>query len=129
MKSCNLLKKHNLFDLNDGINIADLKNIVQYEVVMVAVGSKSIPEKQSISLSLSKNSEDKLEDDLFSDIFSSQSLTSVETKDSSSKINEHEPQIDDNLQTNELAKDINNYNKFLTKGWSTKVSQIIGIAL
>ena len=58
---------------------------------MVAVGSKSIPEKQSISLNLSKDSEDKLEDDLFSDIFSSQSLTSVEIKDSSSKINEHDP--------------------------------------
>ncbi len=28
-----------------------------------------------------------------------------------------------------FSKDINNYNKFLTKGWSTKVSQIIGIAL
>tara|TARA_A100001011_G_scaffold383295_1_gene454303 strand:+ start:1817 stop:3367 length:1551 start_codon:yes stop_codon:yes gene_type:complete len=39
---------------------------------MVAVGSKSIPEKQSISLGLSNNSEDKLENDLFSDIFSSQ---------------------------------------------------------
>ena len=39
---------------------------------MVAVGSKSIPEKQSISVGLSSNSEDKLENDLFSDIFSSQ---------------------------------------------------------
>jgi len=81
---------------------------------MVAVGSKSIPEKQSISLNLSKDSEDKLEDDLFSDIFSSQSLTSVEIKDSSSKINEHEPKIDYNLQTNELAKDINDYNEIFS---------------
>ena len=39
---------------------------------MVAVGSKSIPEKQSISIGLSKNSEDKLEKELFSEIFSSQ---------------------------------------------------------
>ena len=28
-----------------------------------------------------------------------------------------------------LSKDINNYNEFLTKGWNTKVSKIIGIAL
>ena len=28
-----------------------------------------------------------------------------------------------------FLKDINNYNKFLTKGWDTKVSKIIGIAL
>ena len=39
---------------------------------MVAVDSKSIPEKQNISIGLSKNPEDKLENDLFSDIFSSQ---------------------------------------------------------
>ena len=39
---------------------------------MVAVGSKSIPEKQSISIGLSKNTEDKLEKELFSEIFSSQ---------------------------------------------------------
>ena len=39
---------------------------------MVAIGSKSIPEKQSISVGLSKNSEDKLEKELFSEIFSSQ---------------------------------------------------------
>ena len=39
---------------------------------MVAVGSKSIPEKQNISIGLSKNTEDKLEKELFSEIFSSQ---------------------------------------------------------
>ena len=39
---------------------------------MVAVGSKSIPEKQSISIGLSKNTEDNLEKELFSEIFSSQ---------------------------------------------------------
>ena len=39
---------------------------------MVAVGSKSISEKQSISIGLSKNTEDKLEKELFSEIFSSQ---------------------------------------------------------
>ena len=41
---------------------------------MVAVGSKSIPEKQSISLNISKNSENNLEEGLFSDIFSSENI-------------------------------------------------------
>ena len=41
---------------------------------MVAVGSKSIPEKQSISLNLSKETEDNLNTELFSEIFSSESI-------------------------------------------------------
>ena len=73
---------------------------------MVAVGSKSIPEKQSISLSLSKNSEDKLEDDLFSEIFSTQSLTSEEIEDKKTK-------IDYNTQTNDLEKEIGNHKEVL----------------
>ncbi len=57
---------------------------------MVAVGSKSIPEKQSVSIGLSKNSEDKIENDLFSDIFSSQG------------------EITDNIVSNKENKLINN---------------------
>ena len=41
---------------------------------MVAVGSKSIPEKQSISLNLSKETEDNLDTELFSEIFSSENI-------------------------------------------------------
>ena len=41
---------------------------------MFAVGSKSIPEKQSISLNLSKETEDNLNTELFSEIFSSESI-------------------------------------------------------
>ena len=41
---------------------------------MVAVGSKSIPEKQSISLNLSKETEDNLNTELFSEIFSSETI-------------------------------------------------------
>ena len=41
---------------------------------MVAVDSKSIPEKQNVSLNLSKDSEDKLNTELFSEIFSSQGI-------------------------------------------------------
>ncbi len=41
---------------------------------MVAVGSKSIPEKQSISLDLSKETEDNLSTELFSEIFSSETI-------------------------------------------------------
>ena len=42
---------------------------------MVAVGSKSIPEKQSISLNLSKETEDNLNTELFSEIFLLKALT------------------------------------------------------
>ncbi len=41
---------------------------------MVAVGSKSIPEKQSISLNLSKETEDNINTELFSEIFSSENI-------------------------------------------------------
>ena len=47
---------------------------------MVAVGSKSIPEKQSISVGVSKNSENNLENELFGDIFAS---TTLDTKTNS----------------------------------------------
>ena len=54
---------------------------------MVAVDSKSIPEKQSISLNLSKDSEDKLNTELFSEIFSSQGINNeTSSQDTNEKI-------------------------------------------
>ena len=41
---------------------------------MVAVGSKSMPDKQGLDLNLSKNSKDNPETDLFSEIFLSESI-------------------------------------------------------
>ena len=46
---------------------------------MVAVGSKSIPEKQSISLDLSKETEENLNTELFSEIFSSENINNNTT--------------------------------------------------
>ena len=51
---------------------------------MVAVGSKSIPEKQSISLNLSKEAEDNLNTELFSEIFSSESINNGSIPESKS---------------------------------------------
>ena len=51
---------------------------------MVAVGSKSIPEKQSISLNLSKETEDNLNTELFSEIFSSESINNDSISESRS---------------------------------------------
>ena len=51
---------------------------------MVAVGSKSIPEKQSISLNLSKETEDNLNTELFSEIFSSESINNDSIPESKS---------------------------------------------
>ena len=51
---------------------------------MVAVGSKSIPEKQSISLNLSKETEDNLNTELFSEIFSSESINNGSISESKS---------------------------------------------
>ena len=50
---------------------------------MVAVGSKSIPEKQSISLDLSKETEDNLDTELFSEIFSSENINVAISKNKS----------------------------------------------
>ncbi len=58
---------------------------------MVAVGSKSIPEKQSISVGVSKNSENNLENELFGDIFAS---TSLDTKKN--------PLSSDNIETDDV---------------------------
>ena len=51
---------------------------------MVAVGSKSIPEKQSISLNLSKETEDNQNTELFSEIFSSESINNDSISESRS---------------------------------------------
>ena len=52
---------------------------------MVAVGSKSIPERQSISLDLSKETEDNLNTELFSEIFSSESINNNTTSKDENK--------------------------------------------
>ena len=54
---------------------------------MVAVDSKSIPEKQNVSLNISKDSEDKLNTELFSEIFSSQGINNeTSSQDTNEKI-------------------------------------------
>ena len=53
---------------------------------MVAVDSKSIPEKQNVSLNISKDSEDKLNTELFSEIFSSQGTNNTSSQDTNEKI-------------------------------------------
>ena len=64
---------------------------------MVAVGSKSIPEKQSISLNLSKETEDNLSTELFSEIFSetinNDPISKEEIKKTMIKLNLTEPRI------------------------------------
>ena len=64
---------------------------------MVAVGSKSIPEKQSISIGLSKNSEDKLEKELFSEIFSSQGEITDNIGTNKENKSTNDPKIESNL--------------------------------
>ena len=60
---------------------------------MVAVGSKSIPEKQSISVGVSKNSENNLENELFGDIFASTTLDTKKDSLSSNNIETDEAEI------------------------------------
>ena len=60
---------------------------------MVAVGSKSIPEKQSISVGVSKNSENNLENELFGDIFASTTLDTKKDTLSSDNIETDEVEI------------------------------------
>ena len=60
---------------------------------MVAVGSKSIPEKQSISVGVSKNSENNLENELFGDIFASTTLDTKKNSLSSDNIETDEVEI------------------------------------
>ena len=60
---------------------------------MVAVDSKSIPEKQSISVGVSKNSENNLENELFGDIFASTTLDTKKDSLSSNNIETDEVEI------------------------------------
>ena len=81
---------------------------------MVAVDSKSIPEKQNVSLNLSKDSEDKLNTELFSEIFSSQGIndeTSSQDKNekfhSKTKTKNGIEETKQNQQNKELSNNIN----------------------
>ena len=60
---------------------------------MVAVGSKSIPEKQSLSVGVTKNSENNLENELFGDIFASTTLDTKKNSLSSDNIETDEVEI------------------------------------
>ena len=75
--------------MNDGINFAKPEIIVQYEVKMVAVGSKSMPDKQGLDLNLSKNSKDNQETDLFSEIFSSEGINIPNSEANMEKLKNH----------------------------------------
>ena len=75
--------------MNDGINFAKPEIIVQYEVKMVAVGSKSMPNKQGLDLTLSKNSKDNQETDLFSEIFSSEGIYTPNSEANMEKLKNH----------------------------------------
>ena len=78
---------------------------------MVAVGSKSIPERQSISLDLSKETEDNLNTELFSEIFSSESINNNTTSKDENKseidkndleLSNHNNKIPTNIDKNPL---------------------------
>ena len=81
---------------------------------MVAVDSKSIPEKQNVSLKLSKDSGDKLNTELFSEIFSSQETNNnTSSQDTNEKIHiktNTQNSIDEtkqNQHNKELSNNIN----------------------
>ena len=74
---------------------------------MVAVGSKSIPEKQSISLNLSKETEDNLNTELFSEIFSSESINNASLPENKSVTNNNKIDLED---TNHKSKNTTNTN-------------------
>ena len=79
---------------------------------MVAVDSKSIPEKQNVSLNLSKDSEDKLNTELFSEIFSSQGINNeTSSQDTNEKIHietNTKNSIDETKQNQHNNKELNN---------------------
>ena len=68
---------------------------------MVAVGSKSIPEKQSISLNLSKETEDNLNTELFSEIFSTESINNVSIPENHSVTDNNKIDLEDNKHKSE----------------------------
>ena len=73
---------------------------------MVAVGSKSIPEKQSISLNLSKETEDNLNTELFSEIFSSESINNDSIPDNQSVTDNDKIDLEDNKHKSENTTNI-----------------------
>ena len=73
---------------------------------MVAVGSKSIPEKQSISLNLSKETEDNLNTELFSEIFSSESINNDSIPESNSVTDNNKIDLEDNKHKSENTTNI-----------------------
>ena len=73
---------------------------------MVAVGSKSIPEKQSISLNLSKETEDNLNTELFSEIFSSESINNDSISEKHSVTDNNKIDLEDNKHKSENTTNI-----------------------
>ena len=73
---------------------------------MVAVGSKSIPEKQSISLNLSKETEDNLNTELFSEIFSSESINNDSIPENQSVTGNDKIDLEDNKHKSENTSNI-----------------------
>ena len=73
---------------------------------MVAVGSKSIPEKQSISLNLSKETEDNLNTELFSEIFSSESINNDSIPEKHSVTENNKIDLEDNKHKSENTTNI-----------------------
>ena len=74
---------------------------------MVAVGSKSIPEKQSISLNLSKETEDNLNTELFSKIFSSESINNVSIPENKTVTDNDEIDLQNTNHKSENTANIN----------------------
>jgi len=100
--------------LNDGINFAKPEIIVQYEVKMVAVGSKSMPDKQGLDLNLSKNSKDNQETDLFSEIFSSEGINIPNSEANMEKLKNHSKDQANSKSIPIKAKEINKLQPELT---------------
>ena len=73
---------------------------------MVAVGSKSIPEKQSISLNLSKETEDNLNTELFSEIFSSESINNDSIPENKSVTDNDKIDLEDTKHKSENTQQI-----------------------
>ena len=75
---------------------------------MVAVGSKSIPEKQSISLDLSKETEDNLSTELFSEIFSSKTINNDPISKEEIKKNNDKTKLDGTKNNKKILVNIYN---------------------
>jgi len=100
--------------LNDGINFAKPEIIVQYEVKMVAVGSKSMPDKQGLDLNLSKKSKDNQETELFSEIFSSEGIYTPNSEANMEKLKNNSKDQASSKSIPIKAKEINKLQPGLT---------------